>query len=69
MFEYLLMPLDTHFDYGFGMRAEAYKDAADKLAEECLGMHSHLPIRFLLRHAIELYLKCRNGGWSSLRQI
>ncbi|MGE5514228.1 MAG: hypothetical protein ACM31D_00245 [Bacteroidota bacterium] len=57
MFEYLLMPLDAHFDYGFGMTAEAYKDAADKLAEERRGMHGHLPIRFLLRHAIELYLK------------
>jgi hypothetical protein len=57
MFEYLLMPLETHFDYGFGMMAEAYKDAAERLAEGPPCMHDHLPIRFLLRHAIELYLK------------
>jgi hypothetical protein len=57
MFEYLLMPLDTHFDHGFGATADAYKDAAEMLSEGERSMNGHLPIRFLLRHAIELYLK------------
>lgn len=57
MFEYLLMPFDTHYDFGFGVTADAYKDAADKLSEERVGLNAHLPVRFLLRHSIELYLK------------
>jgi hypothetical protein len=56
MFEYLLTPLHTHYDLGFGAVANAYKMAADELSgkDSLLG---HLPVGYLRRHAIELYLK------------
>jgi len=60
MFYYMFMPLDKHIDGGFGVTAEAFKEAAEKLAEgeqEDIFTHSHLPINFLYRHAVELYLK------------
>ena len=60
MFHYMMMPLDQHYDGGLGATGEAFEKAADKLVE--LGardhtVNAHLPIDFLYRHAIELFLK------------
>jgi hypothetical protein len=57
--QYLLAPLDKHYDSGFGATAEAFFRAARALAEKgdekfFLG---HLPHNYLLRHAVELFLK------------
>ncbi len=62
MFEHMLMPLHRQFDGGFGATGEAFKEAADQLvAAETEGtlhfVNGHLPINFLYRHAIELFLK------------
>jgi hypothetical protein len=62
VFEHMFMPLDRHFDDGFGAVGEAFKDAADRLvaanAEADLRfVNGHLPINFLYRHSIELFLK------------
>ncbi len=57
---YLMTPLHTHADLGFGATADSYKDAADDLelnGAERAHFNGHLPINFLRRHAIELYLK------------
>lgn len=56
----LFTPLDKHFDKGFGAVADSFRDAADALRTAESGIspfHGHLPISFLYRHAIELYLK------------
>jgi hypothetical protein len=58
----MLMPLHRHFDGGFGATGEAFKEAADQLvAAKTEGsfqfINGHLPINFLYRHAIELFLK------------
>jgi hypothetical protein len=59
--QYLLTPLHTHVDFGFGRTGDAFKAAADKLEAESSArsgvMHAHLPINYLRRHAVELYLK------------
>lgn len=56
--QYMMMPLDQHFDHGFGAVADAFKDSADSLSEKpVFTMNSHLPASFLYRHAIELYFK------------
>ncbi len=60
MVHYLLMPLHRHYDYGFGATGEAFKNAADRLMEpgnEERLLNGHLPINFLFRHSIELFLK------------
>ncbi len=57
---YLLTPFHKHADLGFGAMADSYKDAADYLevnGAELAYFNGHLPINFLRRHAIELYLK------------
>jgi hypothetical protein len=57
---YLLTPLQTHFDMGFGGVANSFKHAADLVADpdsDSSNMNSHLPASFLYRHAIELFLK------------
>jgi hypothetical protein len=57
---YTLAPLERHSDDGFGAVGEAFKAAADKLvkADNSQRMFwSELPVIFLLRHAIELFLK------------
>ncbi|WP_153117486.1 hypothetical protein [Rhodocyclus tenuis] len=57
---YLFMPLDQHFDKGFGAVADSFKEAADSLTQstaEAPFLNAHLPVSFLYRHAIELYLK------------
>jgi hypothetical protein len=61
MVNYPFKSFDRHFDYGFGGYADAFKHAADNLAlQEENGdkfLNMHLPINYLYRHAIELYLK------------
>lgn len=55
----MLLPLDRQYDSGFGAVAGSFKSAADALetTPQGGGLHGHLPINFLFRHAIELYLK------------
>ena len=57
---YMMMPLHRHFDLGFGAVADSFKEAADALTisnDSSPSLGAHLPISFLYRHAIELYLK------------
>lgn len=57
---YLFLPLHQHSDSGFGATADAFKEAADSLArrrKKRATLHQHLPVNFLYRHSIELYLK------------
>jgi len=44
--QYMLMPLNAHYDLGFGATANAYKHAADSLAESSPNLNSHLPTRW-----------------------
>lgn len=56
----MLTPLHEHFDLGFGSVANSFKHAADSIPHappENRGLNEHLPISFLYRHAIELYIK------------
>ena len=58
--QYIMAPLEEHYDDGFGAVGEAFKEAAETLAKESGGKRifwNHLPELFLLRHAIELFLK------------
>jgi hypothetical protein len=59
--EYFLTPLHTHIDFGFGATGDAFKEAADRLdglvLERGPVFNEQLPINYLRRHAIELYLK------------
>jgi len=54
-----MMPLDEHYDYGFGATGEAFFRAAHLLKEhqQSHAFFEHLPENYLLRHAIELFLK------------
>lgn len=58
---YLLTPLHTHVDFGFGATGNAFRTAAENLDGEAVRRpgigNEHLPINFLRRHAIELFLK------------
>lgn len=58
---YLLTPLEKHYDGGFGAMANSFMGAAVDLREAAEGgatfLNRHLPISFLYRHAIELFLK------------
>lgn len=58
---YWLTPPYNHVDLGFGLMADSYKEAANRLksttASYELCSQSSVPICFLKRHAIELYLK------------
>lgn len=55
---FTFMPLHRHFDGGFGSIADAFKEAADRLGSTPTNdIHEHLPISYLYRHAIEMYLK------------
>lgn len=57
---YLLTPLEQHFDLGFGSVANSFKHAADLVLSsqsESPTLNSHLPASFLYRHSIELFLK------------
>jgi hypothetical protein len=61
MVQYLLSPLHVQYDLGFGVTGDAFKHAADDLdkSEKAARnlFHERLPINYLYRHAIELYLK------------
>ena len=61
MIKQMLMPLDRHYDDGLAATGDAFKEAAEKLIqadESRTGfLNWHLPINYLLRHAIELFLK------------
>ncbi|OWF74670.1 hypothetical protein B4902_00660 [Yersinia frederiksenii] len=57
MINYLLTPPNTHFDYGFGISAEGFKESADILGRDPSSHFTLLPLNYLRRHAIELYLK------------
>lgn len=56
---YLFAPLDKHFDKGFGAVADSFQDAAIVLKETHNRgrLNGHLPICYLFRHSIELFLK------------
>lgn len=58
---YLMTPLEKHYDCGFGAMANSFMEAADDLQETAKGgvtfLNRHLPISFLYRHAVELFLK------------
>jgi hypothetical protein len=55
---YIFLSLHRHFDGGFGALGDAFKRAGDKLTENPTNdLHAHLPINYLYRHAIEMYLK------------
>lgn len=57
---YLLTPLETHYDQGFGAVANSFVHAGDAVASPAHAgstINAHLPASFLYRHAIELFLK------------
>lgn len=57
---YMMTPLQSHYDMGFGSVANSFKHAADLVAcseADSPSMDSHLPASYLYRHAIELFLK------------
>lgn len=56
---YLFAPLDKHYDKGFGAVADSFLDAATALKEQYNRgkLNGHLPICYLFRHSIELFLK------------
>jgi len=57
--QYIMAPLEHHYDYGFGATGEAFLRAAVTLSKQegPKLFLEHLPQNFLLRHAIELFLK------------
>lgn len=61
MFQYSFTPLHQQFDDGFGAVGESFKTTADKLwpdsEKDVAFLHGHLPISFLYRHAVELFLE------------
>lgn len=57
---YIMAPLEEHADDGYGAMAEAFLASANVLLAKQDGHQAfleHLPRNYLLRHAIELYLK------------
>jgi hypothetical protein len=56
---WLLSPFDKHSDDGFGAIGDAFSASAEVLlsAEKDSLSHREVPICFMLRHAVELYLK------------
>ena len=55
--KYLLTPPNTHFDDGLGVTACQFSQAADTLSENEPATVGVLPKAYLLRHALELWLK------------
>jgi hypothetical protein len=59
--KYKLSSIDTHADKGFGVTAEAFKEAADRLNDEDfiddVMAQGEMPVLYLYRHSIELFLK------------
>jgi hypothetical protein len=72
-------PLNKHYDFGLGAMADAFEEAAEcieKAAEEHRFLNWALPVCFLRRHAMELFLKSmlaildrRFGGLTGLDEI
>lgn len=57
---YHFKPLTHHFDGGFGAIGDAFYEAAsrlEKLADQERFINSSLPLAYLYRYAVELYLK------------
>lgn len=58
---YHLTGIETHIDFGFGITGESYYAAAESLynAKDDLKVvqQKEMPVNFLYRHSIELYLK------------
>ncbi len=56
---YSFTPLEHHYDKGFGAVAESFKDAGNVLKSQYnrAMLNGHLPICYLFRHSIELFLK------------
>lgn len=58
---YQLTGIETHLDFGFGITAEAYYESAELLFEQKKEIKVfqlvEMPIGFLYRHSIELFLK------------
>jgi hypothetical protein len=55
---HMMLPFEQHYDSGFGSVADSFRYAADALDEgNHASLNPHLPVSFLYRHAIELYLK------------
>jgi len=57
---YWFKPLNLHFDDGFGAVGDAFQEAAlclEGVVEEEQFINSYLPLAYLYRHAVELYLK------------
>lgn len=54
---YLITPPSTHYDGGMGITGCNFRHAADTLKEHGSSMDGVLPLCYLYRHAIELFLK------------
>ncbi|GAA0513865.1 hypothetical protein GCM10009414_24190 [Tatumella terrea] len=56
---YLFAPLERHYDKGFGAMGDSFQDAATVLKNQHNrgNLNGHLPICYLFRHSIELFLK------------
>ncbi len=57
---YWFRPLHFHFDGGFGAVGDAFQEAAlglESVLQENRFFNSYLPLAYLYRHAVELYLK------------
>lgn len=59
--QYLLSGIETHPDFGFGITADSYHTSAEYLMlnKDSLAViqQAGMPMNFLFRHSIELYLK------------
>lgn len=57
---YMMLMLYRNFDSGFGGVANSCSDGGDALEgsrESLPTLNTHMPVSFLYRHAIELFLK------------
>ena len=56
---YMMTDISTHIDFGFGVTASSYLESAEKLEgiEGSSFRGNEMPIMFLYRHSVELYLK------------
>lgn len=58
--QFIFSPLDQQIDLGFGVMGHSFRSAAEELdsnEKPTADFQRHLPICFLYRHAIELFLK------------
>lgn len=59
--QYQLTGIDTHLDFGFGITGEAYYNSAEYLYDNKESIKTiqqvEMPINYLYRHSIELFLK------------